>query len=146
MIKLIKSPTKDCLLREADPGGGGWYGAKRGERKHKGLDVITEPLEEVYSPITGQFVRYGKPYSRTDKFDLIVIKNDVYQVKIMYVKPYSFAKGEEIKAGDPIGLAQDIAGFWKNGMANHVHLEVKKHGLITDPEPLLMAEFGEINP
>lgn len=146
MIQLIKSPTKDCLLREADPGGGGWYGAKRGERKHKGLDIITEPGEEIFSPITGEFVRYGKPYSRTDKFDLIVLKNDIYQVKIMYVKGYSFAKGEKISAGDKIGQAQDIAGYWQNGMANHIHLEIEKHGLITDPEPLLMAELTEVNP
>ena len=143
MIKLIKSPTKDCMLREADPGGGGWYGAKRGERKHKGLDIITDPGEEVYSPITGEFVRYGKPYSRTDKFDLVVLKNDIYQVKLMYVKGYSFSKGEKIRAGQPIGLAQDIAGYWQNGMANHLHLEVEKHGLLTDPEPLLMADLAE---
>ena len=146
MIQLIKSPTKDTLLREADPGGGGWYGAPRGERKHKGLDVITEPDEEILSPITGEFVRYGKPYSRTDKFDLVVLKNETYQIKLMYVKGYSFAKGERIEAGQPIGKAQDIAGYWNNGMANHVHLEVEKYGLLTDPEPLLMAELAEINP
>ena len=150
MIQLIKSPTKDCLLRNEDPRGNGWYGAKRGDNKHKGVDVVTEPGQEIFSPITGKFVRYGKVYVQTDDFDLVVLKNDIYHVKLMYVKGYSFAKGERIKAGDPIGQAQDIAAYWahpeKQDMTNHLHLEIRKHGLITDPEPLLMAELGEINP
>ncbi len=146
MIQLIKSPTKDLILREADPGGGGWYGAKRGKRKHEGLDIVVVPGEEVFSPITGKFIRVGQVYEQTTKFKLIEIENDIYEATLMYMKPYVFQKGELIKAGDPIGIAQDVASFWGGGMRPHLHLEIKKYGLLTDPEPLLMAELTEVNP
>jgi len=92
----MKSPTENLKLRGNDPTGHGYYGAKRGTRKHKGLDVVALPKEKIYSPITGFFKRIGQVYSHTKKYNLIEIVNDVYSIKLMYVEPYDFKANEFI--------------------------------------------------
>ena len=136
----MKSPTENLKLRGNDPTGHGYYGAKRGTRKHKGLDVVALPKEKIYSPITGFFKRIGQVYSHTKKYNLIEIVNDVYSIKLMYVEPYDFKANEFIAEGQEIGICQDISSYWGGNMTNHIHFEVRKHGLLTDPEPLLKCK------
>lgn len=134
----MKSILKDIVLRGNDPTGYGHYGAKRGNRKHKGLDLVAEPLTDVFSPINGQITKIGYPYSGNLNFRYIEITNDVYRVRIMYCQPKNIIKGRRIFEGDKIGEVQDIAGYWNPKMKNHIHYEVYKHGLLTDPEPLIL--------
>ncbi len=136
---MIASPTKNLKLRGAEPTGNGWYGANRsGGKKHKGLDIVADPGQAIYSPIKGKVVRVGQVYSFTRAFKLLVIENDIYQVKIMYLNPIGLEKGSWIQVGDLIGWNQDIANYWGGKMINHIHFEVRKYGLLTDPEPLLI--------
>lgn len=137
---MISSPIDNLVLRGADPTGNGWYGARRsnGTRKHKGLDVLVTPGESIKSPIEGEIVRIGQVYTFTKKFKLLVIKNDVYELKLMYMDPVSFENGTRIAIGDYIGKAQSISSYWGKKMKDHLHIEVKKYGLLTDPEPLLL--------
>ena len=64
------TPTKSGILRGKDPTGNGWYGAKRGLRKHKGVDYLCRPLESIYACISGK-VRVGNVYVGISKFKLI---------------------------------------------------------------------------
>ena len=50
---FIHCPLKKYEERGADPTGAGWYGAKRGTRKHKGLDLVALPGAAVLSPVYG---------------------------------------------------------------------------------------------
>ena len=134
----MQSPTSKLILRGADPTGNGWYGAKRGKRKHKGLDVITIPGEQIAAPITGKIMKFGYAYANALRFRYIDIKNSIYKMRIMYVGPDPTLKiGDRIYTGQIIGVAQDIAAHHGGGMQNHIHIELKKNGLLTDPEPLL---------
>lgn len=127
-------------LRGNDPTGHGYYGAKRGNKKHKGLDLVAEPLTEVYSPIDGVITKLGFVYKGNTNFRYVEITSDVYRVRIMYCQPKAIAVGRRIFEGDKIGEVQDIAGHWNSKMKNHIHLEVYKHDLLTDPEPLLINQ------
>lgn len=133
------SPTQNLKLRGAEPTGNGWYGASRsGGKKHKGLDIVAEPGEKIFSPINGRIIRVGTVYSFTRKFKLLVIANDIYEVKIMYLEPHPFKPGDLVSECTEIGINQDISRYWGGGMINHIHYEVRKYGLLTDPEPLLV--------
>jgi len=133
------SPVNNTVFRGADPTGYGWYGASRGNRKHKGVDVLTQPKDSIKAPFSGVITKFGQVYSQTNKFKYIELKSDVYRIRLMYAKPIDSLKlNQRIFEGDEIGIAQDIAGYWKSGMLNHIHIELYKNGLLTDPEPLII--------
>jgi len=138
----LASPTKCTVLRGKDQTGNGWYGAKRGNREHKGVDYVVTPGEQIFACAAG-VVRIGNVYSDSTKMKLVEITgkesgHDV-RVKQMYVLP-SVKNGERVKQGDVIGLAQDVAKFHaSNKMKPHVHISVWKNGLLTDPEPIIIG-------
>lgn len=136
-IARMKDILKKIKLRGNDPTGHGYFGAKRGNRKHKGLDLVTKPREDVFSPINGVITKLGYPYANNLDFRYVEITNDIYRVRIMYCKPINIYVHQRIFEGQKIGEAQDIASYWNPKMKNHIHLEVYKHGLLTDPEPLV---------
>jgi len=133
------APVDKIKLRGDDPTGHGYYGAKRGNRKHRGLDLALSPGAKVNSMIHGIVTKIGYPYAGNLDFRYVEVTGDVYRVRIMYIEPKAgLRKGDRIYEGDLLGKAQDIASYWNKKMVNHVHIEVYKHGLLTDPEPLLM--------
>jgi len=122
-----------------DPTGHGYYGAKRGNKKHRGLDLVADPGEAVISPIHGVVSKLGYPYAGNLEFRYVEITGQPYRVRLMYVRP-DVQVGDRIFKGQPVGVVQDIAGYWNPEMKNHIHMEVYKHGLLTDPEPLVMQD------
>lgn len=133
----MHSPTKKVKLRDKDSTGNGWFGASRGSRKHKGTDFVVSPGERIYACISGR-VRVGLVYGGSIEMKLVEIVNDTYKVQQMYVQPY-VKTGDYIKEGSVIGKAQDVAAFHGEiEMKPHVHISVWKHGLLTDPEPLII--------
>lgn len=134
----LNSPLDEIILRGNDPTGHGYYGAKRGNRKHKGLDVVAEPNEEVYSLIDGVVTKIGYPYKGNFTFRYIDVTNDTYRARIMYIFPKNISLGDRIFKGQVIGEAQNISAHWNPRMLNHIHIEIYKNGLLTDPEPLLV--------
>lgn len=118
--------------------GHGDYGMPRGGRRHKGWDIVGEPGEYVHSPITGVVTKYGYMYSFALQFRYIQIENETYRCRLGYSTLLDNVKvGDQVNEGSTVGLLQDIAGYWDKGMKNHLHVEVYKNGLLTDPEPLL---------
>lgn len=83
----MKNPLKTIELRGNDPTGHGYYGAKRGNRKHKGVDYVAKPKDEVFSPIDGIVTKLGYPYYGNLNFRYVEITNDTYRVRLMYVFP-----------------------------------------------------------
>jgi len=56
----------------------------------------------------------------------------------MYIEPVGLKVGDRVFAGQHIGETQDISGYWNPRMLNHIHIEVYKNGLLTDPEPIIL--------
>lgn len=136
-MNKLQPIVENQLPRGLDPTGFGHYGANRGTRKHKGYDIITTPGQQIVSPLDGVISKIGYPYANALQFRYIDINGSVYRVRLMYVLPDPDLKvGTRIFICSPIATAQDIAGYWNPKMINHAHIEVYKHGLLTDPEPL----------
>lgn len=133
----LEKPLKEIKLRGNDPTGHGYYGAKRGNRKHKGLDLVSMPKDVVSSLIDGVVTKIGYPYAGNLTFRYVEVTNDTYRVRVMYIFPKNISVGDRVFKGQQIGETQDIASFWNPRMLNHIHIEVYKNGLLTDPEPLI---------
>lgn len=124
-----------------DPRGEGHFGASRGRRRHNGLDIIVTPNTAVYSPIEGVIFRMAYPYGSTGRNRqwegiLIVGVNEYqgYEVKIFYMQP--FVIGEYVFPGDIIGIAQAISRRYTPNMIDHLHVEVRRNGMLLDPAKL----------
>ncbi len=137
----MKAPVEELILRGDDPTGHGYYGAKRGNRKHKGVDLVTKAGESIKAPISGVITKIGYPYANALQFRYVDIQSDIYRFRIMYCQPIDgIYVGIRVFEGQEIAKAQDIAGYWNPKMLNHIHIELYKHGLLTDPEPLLLPK------
>lgn len=127
----------------SDPAGDGRFGAKRGDRTHRGLDLECRPGQVVYAPCEG-FVelRPGRCYEDDGRFALLTIDGKRQSVRILYVEPREAILGTEVMAGDVVGVAQDITlrGTYRaQGMRPHVHMEAYRRGQAVDPEPMLFG-------
>jgi hypothetical protein len=126
----LKNPTGGHV-RGADKYGIGRYGASRGDERHKGADYLCEPGQEVLSPIQGKVQREALPYA-DEHYSGLVIENSFMSIKMFYFMPNFSLLGKEVKAGDVIGIAQDISEKHE-GMPPHIHLEIDS----IDPEVLM---------
>lgn len=134
--KAFGKVTTNNVFRGCDPKGCGDFGASRGSRKHIGLDIKAVPGEVIFSPISGKVTRFPFPYGTDLSFTGIEIVNDQFLVKIFYMKANVLANSN-VKQGQVIGNAQDIAKKHGGGMINHIHLEVYDNtGKLIDPEIL----------
>lgn len=142
MSRTIVPPTKAFRgIRGVDSWGSGTFGASRdgGVRQHQGLDFIAAVGDEIVAPITGTVVQIGRAYADAE-LQSIHIEGDGdftgWRAKLLYAAADVGLHGRYVTAGDPIGHAQDVAGYWKakqpthsGEMKNHVHLEI----VITEP-------------
>lgn len=119
--KVFKHIVPNQKSRACDSHGCGHFLASRGNKLHQGLDIIVKPGQRITSPINGKVVRYAYPYSDRS-FAGIAIENSLYFIKIFYLAP-SVSVGLEIKEGQQIGFAQNIAARYPN-ITPHVHMEV----------------------
>lgn len=124
-----------------DSQGDGFFGASRGRRQHNGIDILVTPGSAVYCPIEGVMFRMAYPYGTTrgnDQWEgcVIVGVGDYkgYEVKIFYMRP--FAMGDYLFPGDIIGVAQDISRKYNPAMMDHLHVEVRRDGILLDPAKL----------
>ncbi len=129
-------------VRGEDVYGAGAFGASRGGgvRRHRGADYIAEPGEIVRAPIPGIVQRIGFAYRGDERYRYVELSDAVAQraVRVLYVGPL-VEVGAVVRAGDPIGRAQDLSVRYPRGITNHVHVELKQGGVLGDPASLLPA-------
>lgn len=136
--KAFAKVTTDNIRRGCDRDWGcGGFGDSRGSRIHEGLDIKTIPGQQILSPITGTVTRFPYPYGDDLRWTGIEIKNSQYHVKIFYMSA-KVAANTQVKQGQVIGIAQNIASKYSATMTNHVHVEVRdaKTGALINPEKL----------
>ena len=114
--------------RTGDPWGSGEFGAPRGTRTHKGIDYSCYPESAVHSPVDGVVTKLGYPYGDDLSFRYVeVMDNDGLRHRLFYVSPL-VEHGDEVHAGDVVGLSQDISSRYRDeskpAMINHVHYEI----------------------
>jgi len=129
-------------IRGTDEQGQGHYGAPRGKRTHKGIDIITEKEMPVYAVESGVVTKIGYPYNPDDKKKghlryVQVSTRDAYKTRYFYVTPW-VRVGDEITAGDVIGESQGLCDIYP-GITDHIHFEVKKDGEYINPNEFLAS-------
>ena len=144
-LTFLPPNKKGWNIRGTDCYGSGSYGASRGNRSHKGVDIKSDEGDIIVSPIDGFISKTGyKIY--TDKCSYLVGvdvkgtgKYSGYKVRLFYVKG-NLPTDTRVKKGDPIGVQQSLQKNcypkMTNGkycMTNHVHVELIVNGFKKDP-------------
>lgn len=143
-LMSVANPTGHTVRGE-DRYGAGFFGASRGGgvRSHRGADYVSEPGEPVFAPIGGEVSRIGYAYRGDQRYRFVELINpaDNRTVRVLYVGP-SVIVGDILRAGDPIGTAQDLSARYPRGITNHVHVELQQSGALADPTTLLPLGEG----
>lgn len=132
LIPLIKRLEDDYGL--------GDFGSSRSHgTPHQGQDYKTTFEQPLYAPENGVFIREKKPYGDGGSYDTgLLFKTDSgLEYTIFYVMPYNVLDGDTFKKGQVIGLAQDISSKFSGNMTNHAHVEIRKNGVLLDPNTIL---------
>ena len=133
------------MERGTDSMGSGAYGASRGSRTHKGVDLCAIPNQIVCSHVNGHVTKIGRPYAPNNNSDKDVLKSALRYVQVtdhsgvahrfFYVKP-SVEIGQNVYTGSELGIVSDLNEIWPT-MKNHVHYEVKVGGFHVNPDEYL---------
>lgn len=141
--RRFQAPILPLSVRKQDPYGNGSFGSSRdgGARKHEGIDFIGFGGDPVYAPFSGKVIRTTRPYANDDRFDGIVIEDDSgeFEAKLFYLKPRLKA-GEKFNARNVLGIIQNLYVKYPS-ITNHVHLELRKNGVLIDPTPYFKSTF-----
>jgi hypothetical protein len=129
------NPTGGCIRR--DSCGFGYFGAVRvkenGGRtmryRHRGVDYVCLPGQEVWMPFTSVVIRRKVPH---DKFNGMLFRGKGIVGTLFYVDFEETLIGKEIKGGDLVGYAEDISKLFPD-VVPHVHFQIDK----IDPEMLI---------
>ncbi len=138
---MLLKPVK----RGIDSMGSGAYGAPRGGRRHKGIDLCAVHEQVVCSHIKGHVTKIGRPYAPSDASEKDILKTALRYVQVtdlqgndhrfFYVQP-TIELGAYVFEGTELGTVSDLNEIWP-AMKNHVHYEVKIDGHHVNPEPYL---------
>lgn len=127
-------------IRGADRYGAGAFGASRagGARRHQGADFIAEPGAVVHAPISGVVERIGFAYRGDTRYRYVELtdRSEARSARVLYVGP-TVMLGAVVRAGDPIGRAQDLGARYRRGITNHVHVELQQAGMFMDPAEII---------
>jgi hypothetical protein len=152
-------PIYNGVLRGSDANGSGAYGAKRGNRQHFGIDLITPTNKTItlYAPISGK-ISVGSPYGipkltnsgwNVDQGFTIYgqggTEYEGYVVQVFY-SVLNVKAGTLVNIGDPVAytIYDMYSAYAKTegtkGMTNHVHYQVKYNGKPVDPSFLIKGD------
>jgi hypothetical protein len=136
----FETPVPGHIVRN-DKWGMGDFGARRagGSKFHDGVDLIVVPGQPVFSMIDGTVEKYEQPYATDSRWGGIQIANDQLRVEIWYISPHRDLVGKEVKAGEVVGMAQDISQRYNDpekiqrlgNMTPHVHIRVTLKAFVT---------------
>ena len=139
VLPQLIDPAGSYEIR-SDPAGDGHYYAARGNRWHLGIDTLADPGDSARAPMSGVLVRSGLCYRDDDRWSLAVIECEPWECKVLYVAPFARLVGRCVRMGQTIGLVQNVTkrkDYAAQGMNPHVHTEIREHGGVVDPTPLM---------
>lgn len=127
---LINAP-----LRLNDVHGSGAYGASRGSRVHKGVDIACYKGSEVLSVSDGIVTKIGYPYDPNNKkkghLRYVQVTFGGSDFRYFYIYP-TVGIGDNVKIGDALGITQGLSDIYE-GITDHFHFEIKEKGVYINP-------------
>ena len=117
---IIRAP-----FRGGDKHGFGHFGASRGTRTHKGVDVACYAGSQIPSLTPGTVTKIGFPYSGDDPkkghLRYVEVTLDGNRFRYFYIEP-SVEVGDVVIPGDQIGTSQGLLKIYP-GITDHIHVE-----------------------
>ena len=138
MLK-ITSPTGFGI--RSDNKGDGHYGARRGIRRHLGLDFKLDLSKDklIYCPIdNGIITKEVYPYADLS-YNGLEIRNKDITLRLYYCKVLNGLVRQTVFKGQIIASAEDVSLKHGFGMIPHVHLEITS----INPEMFLNVEMAK---
>ncbi len=136
----MTNPVDAGTVRRCDCWGEGHFGAPRGCRTHRGVDIVARADAPVFSPMHARVVRVAEPYDDDAVLSGVLLQGiDAHaglEAKLFYVLPDLALMGQCVRAGAVIGRVQSLQARYP-GITDHVHLEVRAQTLHIDPVPLI---------
>lgn len=133
----------ELVARGTDGWGQGKFGASRGNRTHKGVDLMCYEGSNINSHVEGVVTKLGYPYGDDLSYRYVEITDRVgLRHRFFYVSPW-VKVGAHIEINDVIGECQDIQKRYRarkptKYMVNHVHYEIlRQDDSPIDPEAFL---------
>ncbi len=127
----------DIQKLRSDKYGHGHFGASRGNRLHQGIDLLVTKGDPVYAPISG-ILNFSIPYGSDTRWQGFKIINDSKeQWKVFYCSPI-VKNGVYVNKGDVVAYAQSINDKYGEGMLDHLHVELRKNGVLMNPQKYLL--------
>ena len=119
--------------RTADSWGEGHYGAPRGTRTHKGVDLNAAAGSKVLAASYGIVTKLGYPYGDDLSFRYVQITTaSGHLERYFYLEPM-VEDGDQVVEGEVIGKVQDLSQRYP-GITSHFHFEVKQGNTFLNPE------------
>ncbi|XP_028390597.1 myeloid protein 1-like [Dendronephthya gigantea] len=125
-------------VRGCDRKGCGYYGASRGSRSHRGVDITCNPGSTVYAPFDGTIVGRYWPFPN----NYHAFNNGLriqgtgnfkgFRARICFFSPTVY--GGTISRGTALGISRRLP---YRRITQHVHLQLYRGGKIVDPTPYL---------
>jgi len=127
-----------------DGWGEGHFGASRGNRIHKGVDITGKKDCYVCSPVDGMVVRTGMPYANDNgpwNCYLLIREDSGVEWRLFYVAPLLGIVGTTVRKGQAVATLRDVGAKYgthpeKKRMWAHCHVEKHVNGQRVDPEIL----------
>ncbi|XP_076616352.1 leukocyte cell-derived chemotaxin-2-like [Chaetodon auriga] len=120
----ICSGNSDNSRRTSDRWGQGRYGARRGDRDHKGVDVVCRDRSVVYAPfdatLHGNVIVYTDPEKAAIN-NGINLRAGGLCVKLFYVQPDRTSGS--VRKGDRLGTMLPMQSVYP-GITSHVHVQM----------------------
>ncbi|HEY9815335.1 MAG TPA: M23 family metallopeptidase [Candidatus Obscuribacterales bacterium] len=120
--------------RKCDAQGCGWYDAPRGNRKHKGIDLMCNPGTAICSPVNGTVTKLGWPYAGNREIRYVEVTAGNYKYRVFYVRPH-VELDDYVTVHDVLGGSQELDSM-ADGGTQHVHFEIMNGNDYIDPTPL----------
>ena len=126
-------------IREDDCQGSGHFGAPRGDKTHRGVDIACIKSSGVLSLCSGIVTKIGFPYSQIDpdkvarsKVDkhikkralryVEVLREDGFRFRYLYISPCVKA-GDHVIKNQLLGNTQGLTDIYI-GITDHFHFEI----------------------
>ena len=122
-----------------DSGGSGEYKSSRSSEAgiHQGVDLSVSVGQAVYAPINGTITRKANPYANDSRYSGLLLKGENgEEIKIFYC--LSDKIGQTVQRGERIATTQAISKKYGSGVTDHIHVELRINGVLTDPTNYLI--------
>ena len=109
-----------------DSEGDGNLGASRGDSRHRGIDEVCVPGQDIRAKFDMKIDRISYP-NEDHIMQGIAWSAGKSTGRMWYFKPDKNLIGKEVKEGQVIGVAQSVSNYYGlPRMTDHIHFQVNK--------------------